>query len=88
MSIAVPADELSIDSKRNAKLVTRRRLVDLMIASGKAQNARQVTIREVQMNVDLGGTAGTDSDEFISAATVAGTDTVLWAITNTPGSTA
>jgi len=76
MSIAVPADELSIDSKRNAKLVTRRRLVDLMIASGKAQNARQVTIREIQASVDLGMSAGTDSDEFISAATTANTDTV------------
>ena len=74
MSLAVPADELSIDSKRNAKLVTRRRLVDLMIASGKAQNARQVTIREVQANVDLTMTAGTDDDEFLSAATTAGTD--------------
>ena len=77
MSIAVPADELSIDSKRNAKLVTRRRLVDLMIASGKAQNARQVTIREGQANGDLGMTAGTDNDEFITAATTAGTDLAL-----------
>ena len=74
MSIAVPADELSIDSKRNAKLVTRRRLVALMIASGKAQNARQVTIREVQANVDLTMTAGSDDDEFFSAATTADTD--------------
>ena len=92
MSIAVPAYELSIDSKRNAKLVTSRRLVDLMIASGKAQNARQVTIREVQANVDLGMTAGTDNDEFITAATTAGTDLAIvdnaLATINMPGSTA
>ena len=74
MSLAIPADELSLDSKRNARTVTRRRLIELMVASGKAQNAKQVTIRDVKFNVDLGETGNGDGNEFTPAAGVAGTD--------------
>ena len=74
MSVAIPADELSVDNKRNAKMVTRRRLVELMIASGKAQNAKQVTIRDPKANVDMGLTNGSDNNEWVPAAGTAGTD--------------
>ena len=74
MSVAIPADELSIDSKRNAKMVTRRRLTELMIQSGKAQNPKQVTIRKAQANNEFGVTAGTDNNEWVPAAGTAGTD--------------
>lgn len=76
MAVAIPVRELSQDSLRNMKMLTRRRLTDLMIQSGKAQNARQVTIREAFGNADLGLTNGTDNEEFVPAATVANTDTV------------
>lgn len=55
-------------------MVTRRRLVDLMIASGKAQNPKQVTIRDVKANTDLGLTNGADNNEWVPAAGTAGTD--------------
>lgn len=74
MSVAIPADELSIDAKRNAKMRTRRNLVDLMINSGKATNPKQVTIREIKANEDMGLTNGTENNEWIPAATTAGTD--------------
>ena len=74
MSLAIPADELSTDAKRNARMVTRRRLIELMIASGKAQNAKQVTTRSVAANDDLSLTNGTENNEWAPAAGTAGTD--------------
>ena len=74
MSLAIPADELSTDAKRNARMVTRRRLIELMIASGKAQNAKQVTTRMVAPNDDLSITNGTENNEWVPAAGTAGTD--------------
>lgn len=74
MAVAIPVQELTLDAIRNMKMVARRRLVQLMITAGKAQNRDQVTIREGFANSDFGLTNGTETEEFVPAATTANTD--------------
>lgn len=75
MSVAIPARELTLDAIRNAKMVARRKLTELMILSGKAQSPQQITIRGSLANDDFGLTNGTDNDEYTLPATTAGVDT-------------
>ena len=74
MAVAIPVQELKLDSIVNMKMVARRRLVELMVNAGKAQNRNQVTIREGFGNADFGLANGTDNEEFVPAATTANTD--------------
>ena len=76
MSVAIPYQELTLDSIRNAKMMTRSRIVDLMMKSGKASAPNQVTVRAPKANTDLGIANGTDTDEFVTAALTANTDNV------------
>lgn len=74
MSSAIPFEELTLDNIRNAKLRARRRGVELMLRSGRGESEAQITPRDVRANDDLGLTTGTENNEFLPAAGVAGTD--------------
>ncbi len=74
MSTAIPFEELTLDAVRNAKVRARRRGIELMLRSGRGEDVRQITPRDVRANDDLGITAGTENNEYVPAAGVAGTD--------------
>lgn len=76
MSVAIPTDELSIDSVKGMKNKARYALIEMMKRSGKAIASNQVTVRAAEANTDCGVTNGTDTDEWTTGALTAGTDYV------------
>lgn len=74
MSAAIPFQELTPDSIRNAKVRARRRGYELMLRSGRGESPEQVTVRDLRANDDLGLSQGTETNEWVPAAGTAGTD--------------
>lgn len=74
MSAIIPVSELTQDAIRNMKLKARRMLVELMVRAGKVQAPSQVAMRDIRANDDLTIANGADTNEFLTAAMVAGTN--------------
>ena len=74
MSCIIPVSELTPDSIRNMKLKARRMLTELMVRAGKVQSPSQVAVRDIRANDDFTIANGADTNEFLTAALVAGTN--------------
>ena len=74
MSQLIHVKELSVDNIRNSKMVTRRKLAELILGASVVTTGKDVVFRDAMANTDLGITNGTDTDEFTTGAMTAGTD--------------